>query len=412
MGAQINDVLEELSSIEGALQDTPFDEPCSPGSGHRYIVSESARQLTEEPYGEKANPGYRGTSELEELDTYDPDKGWTDLFEVPPELRPADLAHELAKNDDGDFSRKLQLWGLDALAHYVPFHYVGIQHGIYLHSLGVSKLWLSLYQSGWRSSKTLQEQLGYCMAALMRHEAFHFEAEQMVSNLEMITREPLYIRAKEILKEPADGIHEKEEALANAYMLRGFRYPSRTLSGSGISKYLKAFTLRMPRGYRDAIACFEEPYWSSKRRKLSYEYYATASVKREVRTVDLALLYPSVGPIDTRKCPVVFDDNDNLFSKIGIVPLIDSIPEVGESEKFKKQLSKMKCERIQKEWLRTKTKLAVDVQQRSLDFKQWSKGGADVFSVRVNREARAHIRKLWDNCWLAEEIGHHDQMGH
>jgi hypothetical protein len=130
MGAQINDVLEELSSIEGALQDTPFDEPCSPGSGHRYIVSESARQLTEEPYGEKANPGYRGSSELEELDTYDPDKGWTDLFEVPPELRPADLAHELAKNDDGDFSRKLQLWGLDALAHYVPFHYVGIQHGI------------------------------------------------------------------------------------------------------------------------------------------------------------------------------------------------------------------------------------------------------------------------------------------
>jgi hypothetical protein len=85
---------------------------------------------------------------------------------------------------------------------------------------------------------------------------------------------------------------------------------------------------------------------------------------------------------------------------------------VEESEKFKKQLSKMKCERIQKEWLRTKTKLAVDVQQRSLDFKPWSKGGADVFSVRVNREARAHIRKLWDNCWLAEEIGHHDQMGH
>lgn len=412
MGARINDVLEELSSIEGALQDTPCDEPCSPGSGHRYIVSESARLLNEDSSGALKAPDPRGLKENEEQDTYDPDKSWTDLFEVPPELSPAELAHELGRNDDGDLSRKLQLWGLDALAHYVPFHYVGVQHGIYLHSLGVSKLWLSLYKSGWRSSKTLQEQLGYCVAALMRHEAFHFEAEQMVSNLEMITREPLYIRAKEILKEAADGIHEKEEALANAYMLRGFRYPSRTLSGSGISSYLKSFTLRMPRGYRDAIECFEEPSWSSWRTELSYEYCDNAFPQSEIGIVDLALLYPSIGPIDTRKCPVIFDDNDGLFSKLGIVPFIDSIPQVEESEKFKKQLSKIKCERIEKEWLRTKTKLAVDVQQGSLDFKQWPKGGAGMFSVRVNREARAHIRKLWDNRWLAEEIGHHDQMGH
>lgn len=48
-----------------------------------------------------------------------------------------------------------------------------------------------------------------------------------------------------------------------------------------------------------------------------------------------------------------------------------------------------------------------------LDFKPWPKEGRGIFTVRVDRNVRAHIHEPHaPGPWMAEKIGRHGEMGH
>ena len=50
---------------------------------------------------------------------------------------------------------------------------------------------------------------------------------------------------------------------------------------------------------------------------------------------------------------------------------------------------------------------------KGLGFKRWKPGGANCYSVRVDRKYRAHLIYERDRqSWRAIEIGDHKAMGH
>ena len=69
-------------------------------------------------------------------------------------------------------------------------------------------------------------------------------------------------------------------------------------------------------------------------------------------------------------------------------------------------------ESIQKAWDRTKNKLQTHL-TRGADFTLWPKAGPNVYSVRVNDNVRAHLKRgsNWDT-WAAINIGSHKELGH
>jgi len=82
-----------------------------------------------------------------------------------------------------------------------------------------------------------------------------------------------------------------------------------------------------------------------------------------------------------------------------------------ESESFLKSLRNM-AHPIQRRWEETKWKLAEAITPGA-DFKPWPKGGRWVYSVRLNKNYRAHIRRPdVGDTWTALEIGTNKEMGH
>ena len=408
----INQTLEELRTIPNALNEEIYDEPSSPGSGQRYIIDQTAAGNHDRE--EISRSAIEVEKPESDKDPIDPNLRWTQLFEVAPEITERELESTLEKVTGGDIERKLQIDSIDSLAHYVPFHNTGVQYGIYIKSIGILQFWHSLRKFGWNSSAPIEKQLGFCLSAIMRHEAFHFEVERMVANLELVTRWPSYLKSKEFIRRRDKvGYILKEEELANSYMLRGLRYPSSSLRNAMMYKALFNFVKNSPIGYSNGIESVKKSDFDAGRNELAYEYHIFSDSIEGIFNFDMNLLYPSRGQIETDLCPIIFDDIDGVFGTLGIFPrFFLKISDVSETEKFKKMLVKMGENRIFKDWQNTKTKLLVNAQQPSLDLKKWPKGGDDYFSVRVNKEARAHLRFTEGQKWHAEEIGRHDQMDH
>jgi hypothetical protein len=125
------------------------------------------------------------------------------------------------------------------------------------------------------------------------------------------------------------------------------------------------------------------------------------------------MLYPDPTRVDWSRCPIILTDDHNLLQQIGIsIAYFQSVPEVFETAKFQRALVKLD-RGLQQLWQMTKRDLARSTSLKSLDFKQWKKGGRDWYSVRVKGSFRAHLRYDRDrSAWFAEAIGDHKTMGH
>jgi hypothetical protein len=117
--------------------------------------------------------------------------------------------------------------------------------------------------------------------------------------------------------------------------------------------------------------------------------------------------------VDWRRCPIIIVDEHQLFEKLAIIPyFIFSIPVIQEMPSFAKQLVALGS-RYAELWAATKRKLSHSTKLKGLDFKPWPPRGTDWYSVRVDRDVRAHLRNdTRSRSWLAEEIGRHRAIGH
>jgi hypothetical protein len=333
------------------------------------------------------------------------------IFEVPPTVTDADIKHVLGENRIRKLQGLQQIRGIDALGWYVTFHQREAQHGVHIPFDGV--LWLAVTALG-NLSLSWERKIYLAFHAILRHELFHFEADCMTANWELATGVEVYWNARGHRND--DGYIEQEEALANAYMLRGFKHPTQRLANSaGAYRALKSCCEQQPAGYKDG------PRYASTRsayleecRDLSAMYHEVSDVDWHVpHAFDTLTLYPDIIRIDWTRCPIIFTDTHNLRGLLGIqTSFFQAVTNLEETSAFQKALTKLD-KGIQRIWIMRKEQLAHSTALSSLNFKQWKAAGPGYYSVRVDGNYRAHLR--YDRTtmtWFAESIGNHKAMGH
>lgn len=243
---KISDIRHELKSIPEALRDEPE------GVGHK--MGDDPATLLYDP--EQTAEGYEdsvapvrvedlidtsGTGEGRDTPPRDPGP----IFELPPEIEEKD-ADELLSDEDGDqIQQEVLLHGVEALGWYYTFHQMGKQWGIYVSIRGILYMVARVFQHlGCDNTR----KLALAFHAIHRHELFHFAADYMSSQWELAVGDPCYWPAR-TLKDPGLGYNLDEEMLANAYMLRGFGYPSESTRERGAYSRLQTFATLQPPGY-------------------------------------------------------------------------------------------------------------------------------------------------------------------
>ncbi|MCR5977782.1 hypothetical protein GDN83_08520 [Gordonia jinghuaiqii] len=334
------------------------------------------------------------------------------FFEVPPEITDDDLRNALGKERLEQLQRLEQIHGLDALGWYVTFHQRSYQHGVHIPFDGVVYLAIRAFST---LPLPTSRKVELAFHAIARHELFHFSVDCMAANWELATGVSVFWPAAAELRN-SNGYDELEEALANAYMLRGFRHPSQVLSNSG-GAYgaLKEFCKQQPAGYCDGPDyARSRSHYLDHCRQLSRDHHkSSAPTWRAPDALDPLIFYPGLVRVDWTRCPIIVHDRDDLLMTLGIgISAFRTILEITETSGFTRSLRKLD-KRLQKQWQIRKADLKRSTALKSLDFKRWKPGGPNYYSVRVDSNFRAHLRYNPDETvWAAEDIGNHKAMGH
>jgi hypothetical protein len=406
----INTIRDRLGDIPGALIEEPLKSTVDLGE----IPHVPIHQPTAKSSKELSIPV--DTESSDSLDT-SPEEESLITFEIPPELDERTIKEALGQVEGGDFERLIKLSGIDALGWYFPFHYLIAQHGIYISSKGTLQLAAYCFKRKYSEDarEDLSKKIRYATHAILRHESFHFAVECMAANWELATGVPCYINANRKMRNQDLGYVEQEEALANAYMLRGFRWVNAATAGARATPSLKAFTKIQPPGYNRGADFVRGDRYEEGCRNLAFDYHEQMSVQwlAPRKSFDTLGLFPNVSRIDWRRCPVIMLDEGGLFAALGITPrFIDCVAMISETSTFRKQLDRLGSVYSEK-WRAAKTKLKRSTAIPGLDFKPWPPLGKGWFSVRVDDNVRAHLfHHGATHAWSAETIGRHDVMGH
>jgi len=414
----VSNIRNGLAKIDGALEIFPPD----PGYEGSQEAVHSARTmwwggedpnlLTEAALAPKADL-YNVDVDGDDFGVNGVNGGFDPVFEIGAEV------DERFPGLGGDSGKKIQqsveLYGMDALGWYVPFHHPGVQWGIYIPVSGIAYLIKHAFGG---LSAPLVTNTHLAFHAILNHELFHFATDYAIAQAELTHEEPWYVPAKRGMRAAEPGYCVEEERLANAYMLSAFRSMKPALRVAGKQAALRAFVSKQPVGYRDALDV-RPPQWDGLLEELSQRYgyfskkYAGHLFLRHPSLgYDWPRLFPIRPRIDWRYCPIhLVDDSMRIGMPPGWLDFFSRLSAIEESEDFKKKLGKLALP-IQRAWERMKQKLGLAI-TAGADFKKWDKGGNGLYSVRVNDNFRAHLqRRTESDDWLAVAIGNHKEMGH
>lgn len=412
----ISSIRHGLAEIKGGL--SPF--PPDPGYEGKEEAVRSARKIW---WGENPNllPQYRETSvvSMDEEEVDDDIFGVDGAGDFDPVIEIGTEIDETFPGLGGEEGKKIQqsvkVYGMDALGWYLPFHYPGIQWGIYVPVSGIAALVRGAF-SGLSAPILTKAHLAF--HAILNHELFHFATEYAIAQAELAHQEPWYVPAKVAFRAGHPTYCVEEEQLANAYMLSSFRTMKPALRVRGKQAALRGYVKLQPEGYRDALKV--RPHHRDRLLENLARRFGFHSMKGAAHSLlwnpsfgyDWSAHFPIRPRIDWRYCPIhLVDDSSRLGMPEGWLSFFSSLSAIEETSDFKKKLGMLTSD-IQRAWERTKQKLGIAI-TAGADFKKWDKGGDDLFSVRVNGSVRAHLhRRRESNDWLAVAIGSHKEMGH
>jgi hypothetical protein len=121
---------------------------------------------------------------------------------------------------DGKLRSRLLSAGVDGLGWYVSFHQIGVQWGIYIPVSGLVLTALGTFGS---LSCDLETKITLAFRLIHQHEMFHFGADYAMAQLEILSAKPVWVPAREKLRDKDLGYRRHEEQLANAWMMRSLR---------------------------------------------------------------------------------------------------------------------------------------------------------------------------------------------
>ncbi len=404
--SQIHSLIE---SVPGAIKNAPPEErERSSGTAVKNLwnISENQNLDSIAPIGQPEN---NFTTERNLLPP-------EEIFEYGAEIDEHRLLEALGGNQGSGIKRAVEINGVDALGWYVPFHYSGIQPGIYIPISSlfwlVANVFHELDADPWSKFKL-------AFRAIHQHELFHFSSEYFMAQMEALLGIPIYWRAKDYWRDREYGYHIIEEELANAQMLLAIKYASNNLKIKGKTKALSDFIKTQPEGYCDGLGY----------KKTSFErecnIHALCYLSNWVNfpndgedyseNFDFLPLYPRFPQQDWRYCPIhILLDQERFDLPLASLDLFRFIPSLIETDKFLKSLKKLPKD-IQNYWGKTKVMLRETTAVPGLDFKKWGekKGSLSIYSVRLNRGFRAHLGyDSSEKIWRALSVGNHKQMGH
>jgi len=409
----IYEIRMSLEEIRDAIRfDDPLTETTGAGSDPAIEVVISQPGSTPERLALGLDAVEQPSDESDDGPTGEP----AVAFEVPPRTTDADVRSALGRDRLHEIDRVFQLRGSDAYGWYTTFHQKRVQYGVHIPFEGILAFVVHALAE---VNVPLDRKLDLAFHAILRHELFHFNVDCMAANWELATGAALYWKGKDRYRQPL-GYVQLEEALANAYMLRGFKNPNRLLSNSGGAyEALKRFCARQPAGYKDGARYvrtrgdYYESYFGQCFELSDMYQHESSSTWTSPETLDALIFYPDLIRIDWTRCPVIIVDEHNLRDALGItITYFEMVKSIEETADFVKSYRKLD-RRLQKLWTIRKQDLARSTALKSLDFKQWKTEGSDVYSVRLDGNYRAHLRyDRGRTTWYAEGIGNHKAMGH
>lgn len=328
---KISSIKKELNDIEGTLIWDPGDEYANKGEYPATIINNPDIELS-------------GTElfDLNEGQTSDdiapPDPN--PIFEIPADIEEKNIENILSRDTGYDIRKQIEIKSIDALGWYTPFHQEKYQWGVHISGIGVYKLAVTAFEN---IDCSLQKKIELSNAAISRHEIFHFSSEYMQSQWELNVGLPCYWPTTSLIDKIL-GYFPKEERLANAYMLRGFRWPSNVTREKNSFRSLANWTKFAPEGYRDGILDVPKTEFHVGCSELSqiYQNCMKRNYNAPLNGLDHVSLFGGFPKIDWRYCPIIFVHDE---TKLGLPPIsvrfINSIQQIEESRKFKKSMKSL-----------------------------------------------------------------------
>jgi hypothetical protein len=399
----ISDIRDSLTGVPGSTSHLTAPEYRSRGDSEALTIHEPNDMSMPDTF---ANIPNEINPDLKD-ETHDP----TPYFELPPEIQKGNLDHLLSTKKGEEIKAAVMAHGMDALGSYLSFHYTGSQWGIYIPK---SRLLIFTAQTFGGLKCDGYKMMDLALRSILRHELGHFYVDYFTSQIELISGKPCYLPSRE-LKDPELGYFPLEEKIANAWMLRGLRYPEKRLRIAGAWKCLKDFTFWQPEGYRDGIKIIGNSKFIDSVEELSFEY--CKKIDSEFLITPTGVDFYKLFPFDFRGaweyCPIhILDD----MAKYGLpdfeVSLFPRVLRVLESKGFSKKLKKLSSQ-IQDNWEKAKEQLRISTKFRGLDFKPFPKAGKHIYSIRLGSNFRVHLKfDSTGHIWSASDIGSHKAMGH
>jgi hypothetical protein len=330
----------------------------------------------------------------------------------------ADAEEKIAAlgNAIGDrLRRSLEVRGVDALGYYVPFHARGVQWGAHVRLSGMIELLEGTLKP--LQTDTLTK-MRLAFHAILQHELFHFATEYAVAQAELTQQQAWWVAANHRLKAGTPPYHEREEKLANAWMLKAFKTQLPAYKVNGKQEVLKRFVRWQPAGYRDALEVRTADEWQRELRDLMLDKAEAAGHEGHnprlwhSDAMDWPALFPIRPRIDWRYCPIFLVNDSHSFGvPADWLQYFGRLTAIEEDRAFHAQLQRLDAA-ARKAWARVKALLQQQI-TGGCDFKRWPPDGPDAWSTRVNRDVRAHLRRdRAKDRWVAYRIGHHKEMGH
>ncbi len=405
---RVRTLRRQLEQIPGALIDIPpgegrsGDEEGVVGSTvHSPDASTSLSDSTILDFGS-----------LPDGETQDDDDAFDPVFEWSAAAE--DAIRQLGSAADKMIRKSVEVdSGSDALGHYLSFHVRGAQWGATVKASGVAWLVRNHFSA---LPGNLLDHARLAFHAILQHELFHFATDVAVTQGELAQRQAWFAPAKAARIARGEPYSQREEKLANGWMLKAFKTALPAYRVNGKQAALKKCVWHQPPGYRDALS-LKTDSWPRELHDLVYEYAKDAGCHdRNPLLWDASYDWPcqfSIWPrINWRNCAIHFVDDSARFGiPPGWLTFLTCLSTIEESPKFEKQLAEVPAP-VRERWMHAKMGAMAHL-SNGHQFKPWPKGGKDVWSMRVDLANRAHLlRDRTANRWIALEIGGHKAMGH
>jgi len=358
-----------------------------------------------------------GESRRRSLTVYGTGSSTIPVFEDVVDLAPdveLDAAEEESVRSLGPVNvENLKTRGIDALAWYVPFHTRSRDWGIHI---PVSSIALFARDAFSTVGAGASVRWRLALRALHAHELNHFAVEYFTAIWELLHGERTFFPSQRRLCHPKHRYIVMEERLANAQMVRSIRSGGEYSGVRGKTEGLHAYIRTMPPGYCHARLSTSEPKFQALIDRVLRARIIGTKAYHPARhdLITLRTLVPEFPNVDWRACPVHIHHDSWHYGPSGPVAwFIQRVePSLEESTGFVRQLQKLDSSIVDR-WNKQKQLLLQSTASNGLDFKKWPLGGKGMYSVRVNKGYRAHIRfHAAAEPWTAEQIGNHKEMGH